>query len=101
MVDATKSSVSGPEAAQPGQIAHPDTRERGIKHLYMVRSVIQVDVANATSEPASSVIRQSVSASVRPAFTICPTAVRRPDQTGLRKLIFSSTVVNFSPSSRR
>lgn len=56
--------------------------------------------ARATRPPDSSVTSHSVRAMVRPLFTTRPWAVSLAFQTGLRKLILSSSVVKLSPSSK-
>src|SRR5438445_3543562 len=63
------------------------------------RSVMTVELARATSRRFSSTTSHSTSPIVRPPCTTRPVAVSFPVQTGLRKLILSSSVVNVSPSS--
>src|SRR6266571_1243972 len=63
------------------------------------RSVMTVELARATSRRFSSTTSHSTSPIVRPSCTTRPVAVSFPVQTGLRKLILSSSVVNVSPSS--
>src|SRR5436190_90029 len=63
------------------------------------RSVMTVELARATSRRFSSTTSHSTRPIVRPPCTTRPVAVSFPVQTGLRKLILSSSVVNVSPSS--
>src|SRR2546427_687063 len=58
-----------------------------------------VELARATSRRFSSTTSHSTSPIIRPPCTTRPVAVSFPVQTGLRKLILSSSVVNVSPSS--
>src|SRR5262249_44390486 len=63
------------------------------------RRVRQVDDARATRLCFSSVTSHSTSPTVFPRLTTRPVARSLAVQTGLRKLIFSSSVVKVSPSS--
>ena len=62
------------------------------------RKVMQVLDAFATNRSASSKTSHSAREIVRPPFVILPTARSLPVHTGRRKLIFSSKVVELSPS---
>src|SRR2546429_3446592 len=59
-----------------------------------------VDLARPPSRCFASTMSHSTRPMVRPPFTTRPVATSVPVQTGFRKLILSSRVVNVSPSSR-
>src|SRR5213596_2662521 len=71
-----------------------------ILYVFFLDYYVSGLTAWATSPSSPSTTSHSTSPTVRPALRTRPRAVTRPFHTGLRKLIFISSVVYDSPSSR-
>src|SRR5229473_6883984 len=88
------------------QVSHSDIGECSaiVLMIYRPRAIsprrtMQVQEERATNAPSAFVTSHSTMPTTRPRFTTFPTARSFSFQTGRRKLILSSSVVNDSPSS--